>query len=221
MGGNESIIRDMKQDLHAVTSQRKLMLAEQADGLRAALRDRDPVLVAGRSGSDYLAHDPARGEFRIPFWGVEHILPFPELHTESLSSFHQTLLFHYLLTADGAPAGGRWVSFADLPDGRMYVRAFQGYTGDEAVRLFGTSLEPFTHACLACGGVFTEIGNASYVFQALPRVPLMVTYWLGDDEFPSSCKILFDSSAAHYLPIDGCALLGNDLISRIMKASKI
>ena len=220
MKGNTSIIMPMKPDFHAVQSQRKLLLAGKADDLRTALRERDPLLVAGRSGSLYLTVDPACRKFRIPFWGVEHSLPFPELTSESLSTFQQTLLFYYLLTADGTPAGGKWVSFADLPDGRMYDRAFQGYTGDEAVKQFGNSLETFQLACLACGGVFAEIGAASYVFQALPRVPLMVTYWLGDDEFPSSCKILFDSSASHYLPIDGCALLGSDLISRILKASK-
>jgi hypothetical protein len=195
-------------------------LADKAEELRTALRNRDPNLIAARSGSSYLVTDSARGEFRIPFWGADRVFIFPELTTESLSTFQQTLLFYYLLTADGTPASGKWVSFADLPDGRMYVRAFQGYTGDEAVKCFGNSLDSFRHACVQCGGVSVEIGDASYVFQALPRVPLMVTYWLGDDEFPSSCKILFDSSAPHYLPIDACAMLGSALISRIMKASK-
>ncbi|MBI5352320.1 MAG: DUF3786 domain-containing protein [Chloroflexi bacterium] len=211
----------MKQDFDSVQSQRKLLMAEKADGLRTALRDRDPKLVAARSGSFYLTVDPEHGEFRIPFWNVEHILPFPDLISESLSTFQQTMLFYYLLTADGTPPSGKWVSFADLPDGRMYNAAFQGYTGNELVKLFGNSLDAFRHACEKCGGIYEKIGDASFIFQALPRIPLMVTYWLGDDEFPSSCKILFDSSASHYLPIDGCALLGSELTSRIMKASKI
>jgi len=221
MKANKSIINNMRQDFDALQSQRKLLLAEKADRLRTALRDRDPKLVAARSGTFYLTVDPGCGEFRIPFWNVEHILPFPGLMSESLSTFQHTLLFYYLLTADGMPAGEKWISFADLPDGRMYNAAFQGYTGNELVRLFGNSLDAFCHACEKCGGITEKIGDASYVFQALPRISLMVTYWLGDDEFPSSCKILFDSSASHYLPIDGCALLGSDLTSRIMKASKI
>ena len=44
----------------------------------------------------------------------------------------------------------------------------------------------------------------------------MVTYWLGDEDFPSSCKILFDESASHYLPIDGCAILGSMLVRRLL-----
>ncbi len=31
---------------------------------------------------------------------------------------------------------------------------------------------------------------------------MAVNYWCGDEDFPSSCKILFDSSASHYLPTD-------------------
>jgi hypothetical protein len=210
----------MKQDFRAVETQREAFLADKVEELRTALRSRDPNQIAARSGSSYSEIDHARGEVRVPFWGVDHVLSFPELTAESLSTFQQALLFYYLLTADGTPASGKWVSFADLPDGRMYVRAFQGYTGDEAVRHFGNSLDAFRRACLECGGAPVEIGDASYVFQALPRVSLMVTYWLGDDEFPSSCKILFDSSASHYLPIDASALLGSALISHIMKASK-
>jgi len=56
------------------------------------------------------------------------------------------------------------------------------------------------------------------VFQALPRVPLMLTYWLGDEDFPSSCKVLFDESASHYFPIDACAILGSMLTGRVIRA---
>ncbi|NJC95606.1 MAG: DUF3786 domain-containing protein, partial [Anaerolineae bacterium] len=61
-----------------------------------------------------------------------------------------------------------------------------------------------------------EWGSASFVFQALPRLPLMVTYWLGDEDFPSACKIMFDESASHYLPIDACAILGGMVAKKII-----
>jgi hypothetical protein len=46
----------------------------------------------------------------------------------------------------------------------------------------------------------------------------MLTYWLGDEDFPSSCKVLFDESASHYLPIDACAILGGMLTRKIIAA---
>lgn len=191
-------------------------LTGRLNQLRSTLRVQDPGLVAGRSGSSTLTVDPGRVELHLLFWNDVCILPFPELTCrnssgESLSDFQQALLLYYLVTADGASLTGRWVSFAELPDGRMYDAAFQGYSGDVVAKRFGLNLDAFKSACSNAGGIFIEIGSASFIFQPLPRVPLMATYWLGDDDFPSSCKILFDESASHYLPIDACAILGSML----------
>ena len=197
-----------------------MQLAERVDELRASLRLLDPELVAALSGVSWLTLGPRRGELHVPMWGNVCVLSFPELlgyncKDEHLSDFQQALFMYYLLTADGASLTGKWVSFADLPDGRMYNVAFQGYSGDEIVKTFGFDLDGFKSACLKAGGELVDIGSASFVFQALPRVPLMLTYWLGDEDFPSSCKVLFDESASHYLPIDACAILGSKLTRRL------
>ncbi len=197
-------------------------LANRAGELRSTLRVQDPSLVAARSASSWLTLDSICGELHIPFFGNVCVFSFPELigyiNHNPLPDFQQTLLLYYLLTADGAPLTGRWVSFADLPDGRMYNAAFQGYSGDEVVKKFGVDLDAFRLACSKIGGKPVDIGSASFIFQPLPRVPLMVTYWLGDEDFPSSCKILFDESACHYLPIDACAILGSMLTRKIILA---
>ena len=194
--------------------------AARLDELRLTLQFQDPSLVAARSGVPYLMLGPGRGELHIPFWEDVCILSFPELigyntHDDQLPDFQQALLLYYLNTADGAPITNKWVSFADLPDGRIYNAAFQGYSGDEIVKAFGFDLDAFKSACLKVGGRPVDIGNASFTFQALPRLPLMITYWLGDEDFPSSCKILFDESAGHYLPIDACAILGSMLVRKL------
>lgn len=209
-------------------------LAERLNQMRSTLRVRDPNLVAVRSASSWLTLGPDRGELHIPFFGKVCIFSFPELkgydnQDNPLPEFQQTLLLYYLVTADGAPLTGRWVSFADLPDGRMYNAAFQGYSGDEVVKMFEKvgrdfispnpdPLHDFKQACLSIGGKPVDIGSASFIFQPLPRVPLMVAYWLGDEDFPSSCKILFDESACRYLPIDACAILGSMLTRKIIAA---
>jgi hypothetical protein len=198
-------------------------LAGRVDELRSTLRVQDPGLVAARSASSWLMLGPGRGELHIPFFGNVCIFSFPELrgynnHDDPLPDFQQALLLYYLVTADGSPLTGRWVSFADLPDGRTYNAAFQGYSGDEIVKRFGVDLDAFKSACSKIGAKPVDIGSASFVFHALPRVPLMVTYWLGDEEFPSSCRILFDESASHYLPIDACAILGSMLAGKVIRA---
>lgn len=198
-----------------------LQFASRVDELRSSLRLLDPELVAVRSGVSYLTLGPDRGELHVPFWGNVCVLSFPELvgyncKDEHLSDFQQALFLYYLLTADGSPLTGKWVSFADLPDGRIYSAAFQGYSGDEVVKKFGFDLGGFRSSCSRVGGTPIEIGGVSLVFQPLPRVPLMLTYWLGDEDFPSSCKVLFDESASHYLPIDACAILGSMLTRKVL-----
>ena len=206
------------------SEQANLQFTSRVDELRSALRLLDPELVAVRSGVSYLTLGPDRGELHIPMWGNVCVLSFPELHgynchDENLSDFQEALFLYYLLTADGTPLTGKWVSFADFPDGRTYNAAFQSYSGDELVKTFGFDLDEFKAACSKIGGEPVDIGSASFIFQSLPRVPLMLTYWLGDEDFPSSCKVLFDESASHYLPIDACAILGSMLTRKILAST--
>ncbi|MDP1715577.1 MAG: DUF3786 domain-containing protein [Anaerolineales bacterium] len=197
-----------------------LQLAGRMLELRSALQLCDPGLVAARSGVSYLTFGPGQGEFHFPFFGKVITVTWPSLTghgdtDEELPPIVQALLLYYLVTADGTVLTGKWVSFADLPDGRMYNAAYQGYSGDKIVKAFGFDLPAFSSACLKAGGKPVEVGSASFVMQALPNLPMLVTYWLGDEDFPSSCKILFDASATHYLPIDGCAIAGSMLTNKL------
>ena len=136
---------------------------------------------------------------------------------DELPSFIQTLVLYYLPTADGTHPSGKWVSFSDLPEGRVYNRAFQGYTGDELVKKFGMDLEAYKVTCVAAGGTPVDVGGDAFMFWAFPRVPILVNYWAGDDDFPSTCKLLFDDSVSHYLPTDACAILGRHLTRKIVR----
>jgi hypothetical protein len=127
----------------------------------------------------------------------------------------QALLLYHLSTTDGAPLTGRWISFRELPDGGFYHQAFQGYTGDRIAGHFRNDLEGVRQAALRLGGQEESSGDAGFRFAALPRVPLLLVYWLGDDEFPPTARILFDASAGHHLPVDACALLGSALTQRL------
>jgi hypothetical protein len=197
-------------------------LESRVEELRASLEPVPAEILASQTGCSYLPLGPGRGEFHFTLFGAPVIGAFPNLTFftatgDKLSAFQQALLLYYFVSADGAPLTGKWVSFADLPGGRMYNQAFQGYSGDVVRDIISNDLPKFQSACLALGGQSLELGSASFTFSALPRVPLLITYWLGDEDFPSSCKVLFDASATHYLPIDGCAILGSQLTGKIVK----
>lgn len=201
----------------------KPALASRVDELREALQQIPVNLLAVRTGASYQALGPGRGEFRLSLFDSPVLVTYPDLvgvdvqKDEELPLPFQAVLAYYFHTSDGAPLTGEWVSFADLPDGRMYNRAFQGYSGDELAKAFRLDLKSFRAACEKSGGVATIIGDAAYIFFALPRLPLLVNYWGGDEDFPSSSKILFDKSVSHHLPTDVCAILGSMLTRKIIK----
>jgi hypothetical protein len=132
----------------------------------------------------------------------------------------QALLLYYFNIADGFPIQNRWIAFSDLPDGRFYNQAFQGYTGNELARAFQNDMPAFELAAQSLQGVRQPLGSASYLYWALPRVPILVVYWLGDDEFPASAQLLFDASASHYLTTDSFAILGSTITRRLIAARR-
>lgn len=197
-------------------------LARRAGELRAELQLLPAETLVARTGARFLALDGGRGEFHFEFFGAPLLSAFPEFRFFSatgseLPDFQQTLLLYYFQTADGFPLAGKWVSFADLPGGRMYNQAFQGYSGQALVKAFGLDLAAFQAAAQAVSGEPIAVSETALRFQALPNLPLVLTYWLGDEDFPSNCQVLFDASATHYLPIDGCAILGSQLTQKILK----
>lgn len=194
--------------------------ALRVEELRQALRLHDPAQLAAHTGAALTA----QSEFHLAFWGHPIRLTFPALtahsgaDSEALPSFQLAMLLYYFSSADGAPLAGQWISFANLPDGRFYNQAFQGYTGQELARSFGNDLAAFEQAALKLGGERQPPGDAAFAFWALPRVPLAAVYWQGDEDFPASCQVLFDASASHYLPTEAYAILGSTLTSRLLKA---
>jgi hypothetical protein len=201
-------------------------LAVETERLRRLLRRQQPDVLALLAGAVYAARDEGGGTLTLDLWRAPVELDFPDLIARRESAAAplplplQALLMYYMTTSDGLSPVGKWVSFADLPGGRMYAQAFQGYSGDLLTRAFGPDVLAFRRACLLAGGEPVELGDTAFVFAALPRVPLLVTYWQGEDEFPSTSKILFDPTATHHLPIDVCAILGSMLVSKILKTPR-
>jgi hypothetical protein len=195
-------------------------LAARMKELRAQLEGIEPSALAARTGSEFTS-----SEFRLLLWGKPVCLTWPgciALDTatrQELRPDQQAWLLYYFNTADGTPETGQWISFADLPDGRFYNQAFQGYTGQELSRDFGSDQAAFERAAARLDGRPYPLGDTAFIFHVLPNVTLLVVFWQGDEDFPPSYQILFDETASHYLPTDACAVLGSTLTRRLI-ASK-
>lgn len=210
-------------------------LLEGLAGRVAELRDRlqsgDPADLAARAACEYIpfvaVQAGSQGEFNLAVWGKPTRLTYPELIAQDalsgqeLPTYMQALVLYYLATCDGTPASSQWIAFSELPDGRFYSQAFQGYTGVPLAQAFRESIDAFSQAAEACGGERRySFGDVAYTFQALPRVALLIVFWQGDEDFPSTCQVLFDMAISHHLPTDACAILGSQLTRQLIKAAR-
>ncbi len=191
--------------------------------LRAQLRECDPDRLAGRTGATFVSDPDGQSKFHLQLWGRDIFLTYPPFvgydarSKKPLGVFDQALLAYYFAISDGAPQSGQWISFSELPDGRFYAQAFQGYTGQKLAQVFANDDEGFAKACAHHGGRAAGQGDRAFWFQVLPHVPIMAVCWLGDEDFPASYRILFDATAGHHLSTDACAILGSTLSRKLIK----
>jgi hypothetical protein len=206
------------------------LLQVRIDELRLKLRNiDDPKNIAQCCGMEY------RDLLDIPsfFFSVFNNpveIQYPELilrdvqKGESLNIAYQAMVCYYMLTSVSNPVSNsgqsNWVSFADLSDGRFYNKAFQGYTGDKLAPKIAVDISKLSKIAKYYEGSSLELGDLAFQFSALPKVPIAIVYWLGDEDFPSSCKILFKSTVSYHLPTDACAILGSMLTQMILKQFK-
>lgn len=201
----------------------KPALASRVDELSEALQ-RVPVnLLEERTGANYQSLGAEQGEFRLRLVDSQLSVAYPgfqvlDAHKKELPALHHAMVLYYFDSPEAVPVSEKWISFSELPDGRVYDSAFQGNTGNLLVKTFGLDLELLRKACESLDGTaLSGYGDAAYVIQALPRIPMLVNYWQGDEDFPSNCKLLFDESVSHYLPTEACAILGGMLARKLVK----
>jgi hypothetical protein len=189
----------------------------------------DPFDLAIRTAAEYFPLDTSstesQGEFHLEIWSKPILLSYPGMVARDMASgedlpiYLQALVLYYFAACDGTPVSGQWIAFSELPDGRFYTQAFQGYTGAPLSQAFGENIEAFRRAAETCSGERrVSFGDAAYAFQALPRIALLVVHWQGDEDFPSTFQVLFDAATSHCLPTDACAILGSQLTRQLINA---
>lgn len=161
------------------------------------------------------------GTLTVPFLGSDVSLAWPELEMSpptQLPDHVLALLLYYFAISDGTEPTGVDISFAQLPSGEFYVQAFRGYTTEPLARHYAASAAALVDAVEAMGGVpEASPADRAWRIPALPRVPLLLMWWDADDEFEARAELLFDETASHHLPTDGCAVLGSWLSAMLRR----
>ncbi len=197
-------------------------LTEAIEELRAL----DPWLVALKSGAEYQKLSATAGRIKLKFFGEDYLINYPECTVKEAMTGREApivtkiLLLHYLINADGTRLADKWASFRQLPGGLFYEPVFRDRAIKPLERAFGEDLEGFTAAAKALGGERLSFGDASFMFQILPRLRMAVILHLADEEFPASVNVLFDASAANYLPTYDLTVVAEMLAKRLTKRGR-
>ncbi len=191
---------------------------------RKRFAGREPRIDAETAGVPYIDLGGGQGRFEIQVLGRRYVVSWPDLRAaddsgETANPVLQILLLHYLLTSDGITPRGQWVSFRDLPDGRVYYPAFREGSEERLLARFGDDIAGFLRAAEALGGTPLPFADHAFAFQVLPRLPMAVLLWERDEEFPPEVRILFDSTAANYLPTEDLAVIARYLAACLIRSA--
>ncbi|MGQ9558439.1 MAG: DUF3786 domain-containing protein [Desulfurispora sp.] len=128
----------------------------------------------------------------------------------------RTLILQYLVQSSGLPPRGRWLSFLELPDGIHHYEPLKIDAMQPLARAFAGRLEQLDAAAHALGGRPISMGDRAFSFAALPKIPLAVVFWDGDDEFPARSNILYDAVAPAHLTTAALWVLGVELAHKLI-----
>ena len=128
----------------------------------------------------------------------------------------QALLLHYLITASGKPVADEWITFREVPSGSFYYGAFTKRAIIPLVKYFGAQPSLLGEVAKVIGQVSSSPGDKALKISALPRVPVVLSLWRGDEEFPPEANLYFDKSIASYLPTEDIAYLAGSMVYRVI-----
>ncbi len=189
-----------------------------AELARGALGQCNPHRVAMLSGAE-ISESKGGWVLGFDFLNRKVMCRWPSLRLswedsqEELPIQQQVLLLHYLAGAKGDCVSGRWIGYQEIPDGRFYLDAFVRRAKMPLVQ--GLGAEPRLLVDLAgraFGATPLDEGDYGVRVLALPRVPVALIIWAGDEEFEPEGNILFDESIMEILPAEDIAWLAGMIV---------
>lgn len=186
---------------------------------REALRGKDPQKVAEMSGAGFKKEKNGKDVLTLLFLNEEITISWPGLEFHYVKDGsevpiqQQVLLLHYLDFSGFVNVSDEWIAYQEIPDGKFYLDAFIRRAKNPMVSGFGHQTRRLLELTEAVyGGTAIEQGDVGIRIQALPKIPVALILYEGDDEFPPDGTILFDRSISRILSAEDVAWLAGMII---------
>jgi hypothetical protein len=121
------------------------------------------------------------------------------------------ILCYYVIHGGDSAIDGTWVAYRDFKDSAFFMSSFKSQVEIRIAQHYTGRLDSLRGACDVLGGEEVEgpmKGDLCVRFAALPRVPMLLIFYDGDEDLPASATVLFDQSAHLFLDMECLAVLG-------------
>ena len=182
------------------------------------IRERNPLHLCRLSGALFTGQGGDSAVIELKFLNRMITITWPDLSFSQdqegeVSIKERIIILHYLNGVKREHRGEKWISYKDIPSARFYLDAFNrrvkqplmGAFGELPDRLVSCAKELF-------GAAPSSFGDVSVVIQALPKIPVTLALWEGDEEFPPDGAILFDSSIQDILSAEDISELSSMIV---------
>jgi len=191
-----------------------------------ALRSTDIKRRAEKSGATLKTGKDGNHLITLTFLNHLCQIQFPDIEInyqesdEDVPLWSKILILHYLIKSQGLPLAGEWINFRQIPGGSSYYPAFVKRSQKPLCDFFSNRLDLLEKTARTLGGEKTHYGDRAVIIPALPRVPVVLVFWSGDEEFQPDAHILFDSPIPTYLSTEDVAVLAQQTVFGLIKCAK-
>lgn len=136
---------------------------------------------------------------------------FTDIHT---NPWIVAPFLNYVVQGSDKPLSGNWVPFRELPNGRVRNGLFVQQCEARMKKVADSYPDFFEDIIRLFNGKRVEKhyqSDISLVLHPLPKVPLLICYWLPEDGIASDLHLFFDSETETHLSIESVFSLGTGM----------
>ena len=160
-----------------------------------------------------VSYDAASESYRITSLGMTFMVSVRERSITGLAEGSSVLLTRlgyffrlsvlwYLAGAKDITCSGRPVKLQNIKGGDIFTKGSHVLPLEPLAKKYGRDKEGFLEKGRGLGADIEKLGDAALKLYPLPRVPVILSLWLEDEEFPARADLFFDSTCDMQLPTD-------------------
>lgn len=195
------------------------------DALKIAvdkLKKIHPEELVRKSGIKW---DKDKQIFSIPYFNKTCSIKYPEIkfiNEEELNDKEKILILHYLIGSSAEfqkskiKEETKLISFKEIETGEIYFPSIETRVYKPIIEKFGNEPEEFLTKSIKIGGEISDFSKFSVKFQIFPEVSTVFVLYPSDEEFPSSCQVLFNSEIREIFEIEDIVIMCEEIVEKLM-----